>query len=232
MKYLKTYKIFENSDVHLEDAKWIIISHLGDVQEVKTENIFFDGELISFEIDNYIDDKKIKSCESHLNSDGFFIIRIENTITVGFGDVNKLIQKIDIYKYRSFEIREKIDGKLDNIDTNHINSVLDKYESIIKYCSVKYGRKNERGTTSIYAMPRNTCSVKVNEEEFKQRKKPIYLYSFNLTCYDGWYYLVSESQRSVGSVQTVMNVYRFKLESFENVINLLLVDYPIVIEKK
>jgi hypothetical protein len=49
MKHLKPYtqfKIFENSDVHLEDAKWIIISHLGEVQEVKTnENIFRDKKL-------------------------------------------------------------------------------------------------------------------------------------------------------------------------------------------
>jgi hypothetical protein len=244
MNHLKPYtqfKIFENSDVYLEDAKWIIISHLGEVQEVKTnENIFFYGELMSFKIDNDIDNENIKSCESHLNSDGFFMIRdkeyiwnlrgqrsrIENTFTVGIGDVNKVIQKIDIYKYRRFENSEKIDGKLDNIDTNHINSALDKYKSIIKYCSVKYRRKNERGSTSIYGTP-NTCYVTVNEEEFKQKKKPIYLYSFEMISYNGWYYLVSESQRS-RSVQTAMDVYRFKLESFENVINLLLGD----IEKK
>ena len=245
MKHLKPYthfKIFENSDVYLEDAKWIIISHLGEVQSVKpNENIFFDGELMSFKIDNDGNNEDIKYCESHLNSEGFFMIRdkeyiwnlegtrsrIENTFTVGFGDVNKVIQKIDIYKYRFFENSEKTDEKLDNIDTNHIDSVLNKYKPIIKYCKVDYARRNERGVTSIYGMPRNTCYVKVNEEEFKQRKKPIYLYSFNLTSYDGWYYLVSESQRS-RSVQTAMDVYRFKLESFENVINLLLGD----IEKK
>lgn len=67
MKYIKLFENF-NNDL-LEDAKWIVISHLGEVKEVKINA----KNLLLFELSEEPSEEQIDKCREHLKEEGFFL---------------------------------------------------------------------------------------------------------------------------------------------------------------
>lgn len=97
MKWLKLFENFQLDDYHnkmdLEDAKWIVITHLGEVNELNLPeeyNIAPIENVLYLEISNPTSEN-IKKCESHLESEGFFIFVNDNKCLVGFGDKTNFI---------------------------------------------------------------------------------------------------------------------------------------------
>jgi hypothetical protein len=67
MKYIKLFENF-NNDI-LEDAKWIVISHLGEVKEVEVPA----KNLLMFELLEEPSEEQINKCREHLKEEGFFL---------------------------------------------------------------------------------------------------------------------------------------------------------------
>ena len=97
MKWLKLFENFQLDDydnkMDLEDAKWIVITHLGEINELELpwqcdiapiENILY------LEVSNSTNEN-IKKCESHLSAEGFFIFVNGAKCLVGFGDKSSFI---------------------------------------------------------------------------------------------------------------------------------------------
>ena len=79
MKYIKLFENFDSNDM-LEDAKWILISHLGEIKEIDIRGVdanivdpMMSNELISrirvFELLGSPNVKDLKACEAHLEAE-------------------------------------------------------------------------------------------------------------------------------------------------------------------
>jgi hypothetical protein len=65
MKYIKLFENFESSSI--DDAKWIVISHLGEVEE-----LWSNEDCIKLKLDDNPTEDQIESCKAHLEDEGFF----------------------------------------------------------------------------------------------------------------------------------------------------------------
>jgi hypothetical protein len=97
MKWLKLFENFQLDDydnkMDLEDAKWIVITHLGEINELELPNEYESTpikDVIYLEVSNPTNEN-IKKCESHLSAEGFFIFVNNNKFIVGFGDKSSFI---------------------------------------------------------------------------------------------------------------------------------------------
>ena len=97
MKWLKLFENFQLDDydnkMDLEDAKWIVITHLGEINELELPNEYESTpikDVIYLEVSNPTNEN-IKKCESHLSAEGFFIFVNNNKCIVGFGDKSSFI---------------------------------------------------------------------------------------------------------------------------------------------
>ena len=96
MKYIKLFENF-NEELDLYDAKQIVISHLGEVKEVKIDSKWNAKDILILDLLEEPTDDQIESCEKHLfpeyEEKGFFLHRIfehdwaamENKFVVGIG---------------------------------------------------------------------------------------------------------------------------------------------------
>lgn len=94
MKYIKLFEDF-NEELDIEDAKQIVISHLGEFREVEIDdNKWNSKEILTLELLEEPTDKQIEDCEKHLFPDyeekGFFLHQIfehdmEYKFVVGIG---------------------------------------------------------------------------------------------------------------------------------------------------
>jgi hypothetical protein len=71
MKYIKLFENFNNDT--LEDAKWIIISHLGEVEDVEIDSKWNAKDILRLELLEAPTEDQIKRCEEHLKEEGFFL---------------------------------------------------------------------------------------------------------------------------------------------------------------
>jgi len=71
MKYIKLFENFNNDT--LEDAKWIIISHLGEVIEVEIDPKWNAKNLLKFELYEEPTENQIESCREHLKKEDLFL---------------------------------------------------------------------------------------------------------------------------------------------------------------
>jgi hypothetical protein len=97
MKWLKLFENFQLDDydnkMDLEDAKWIVITHLGEINELELPNEYESTpikDVIYLEVSNPTNEN-IKKCESHLSAEGFFIFVNGAKCLVGFGDKSSFI---------------------------------------------------------------------------------------------------------------------------------------------
>ena len=105
MKWLKLFENFQLDDydnkMDLEDAKWIVITHLGEINELELPNfphfpLKWQYNIAPIENVLYLEvsnptNENIKKCESHLSAEGFFIFVNNNKCIVGFGDKSSFI---------------------------------------------------------------------------------------------------------------------------------------------
>jgi len=86
MKYIKLFENFDGG-THIEDAKWIVISHLGEVEEIEIDPKWNAKNLFEFELQEIPTSNQIESCREHLSEEGFFLELNENSIvgTTGVG---------------------------------------------------------------------------------------------------------------------------------------------------
>ena len=90
MKYIKLFEHF-NEETHIEDAKWIVISHLGEVEEVDIDPKYKVNNLLKLNRLEKRHFSELKKCEEHLKSEGFFLYLPPNRvpddlIIVGVGE--------------------------------------------------------------------------------------------------------------------------------------------------
>jgi hypothetical protein len=85
MKYIKLFENF-NEDLNIEDAKWIIISHLGEVKEIEIDPKWNAKELIMFKLNKRSTEEQIESCREHLKEEGFFLYTKKKKCVVGIGN--------------------------------------------------------------------------------------------------------------------------------------------------
>jgi hypothetical protein len=71
MKYLKLFENFNEPDI--QDAKWIVISHLGELENVEIDPKWNAKNLLSFELNEEPTKEQIEKCREHLNDEGFFL---------------------------------------------------------------------------------------------------------------------------------------------------------------
>jgi len=71
MKYIKLFENFNNDT--LEDSKWIIISHLGEVEDVEIDSRWNAKNILRLELLEAPTEDQIKRCEEHLKEEGFFL---------------------------------------------------------------------------------------------------------------------------------------------------------------
>jgi hypothetical protein len=72
MKYIKLFENFSDYS-NLEDAKWIVISHLGEVEDVEIDSKWNAKDILRLELLEAPTEDKIKRCEEHLKEEGFFL---------------------------------------------------------------------------------------------------------------------------------------------------------------
>ena len=97
MKWLKLFENFQLDDyqnkMDLEDAKWIVITHLGEINELELPwqcDIAPIENILCLEVVDPTSEN-IKKCESHLSAEGFFIFVNDDKCLVGFGDKTSFI---------------------------------------------------------------------------------------------------------------------------------------------
>lgn len=99
MKWIKLFENFQlddyNNSLDLEDAKWIVITHLGEITELELPINFCIEEnpienVLYLEVSNPTSEN-IKKCEDHLKSEGFFIFMNDDRCLIGFGDKSSFI---------------------------------------------------------------------------------------------------------------------------------------------
>ena len=89
MKYIKLFENF-NEELDIYDAKLIVISHLGEVKEVKIDSKWNAKDILKLELLEEPTDDQIEDCEKHLfpedEEKGFFLHWVmENKVVVGIG---------------------------------------------------------------------------------------------------------------------------------------------------
>ena len=67
MKYLKLFENFNELDI--QDAKWIVISHLGEVEEIEIDPKWNAKNLFEFELQEIPTKEQIESCIEHLEQE-------------------------------------------------------------------------------------------------------------------------------------------------------------------
>lgn len=72
MKYLKLFENF-NEEPYIEEAKWIIISHLGEVEEIEIDPKWNAKDILKLKLDQTPDQENIDWCKKHLEEEGFFL---------------------------------------------------------------------------------------------------------------------------------------------------------------
>ena len=116
MKYIKLFENF-NEESNLEDAKWIVISHLGEIMNDE-DNHKCDNEkdILIFSVIGNPTKDQIKSCEEHLKEEGLFLFVTgkdweasddETSILVGAG--NSFDEWINNWLDRNFGGLKRID---------------------------------------------------------------------------------------------------------------------------
>jgi hypothetical protein len=116
MKYIKLFEHF-NEDVDIYDAKYIVISHLGEVihdeDNHKCDN---EKDILIFTVIGEPTEDQIKSCTEHLKEEGFFLFITgkdwdvsddDTSILVGVG--NSFDEWIDNWLNRNFGNLKRID---------------------------------------------------------------------------------------------------------------------------
>jgi hypothetical protein len=82
MKHLKLFENFNNIDI--DDAKWIVISHLGEVEEIDPK---WNAEnFLKLELSEEPTKEQILSCEGHLKEEGFFLFIDKDMCIIGVGN--------------------------------------------------------------------------------------------------------------------------------------------------
>ena len=71
MKYIKLFENFNEPDI--QDAKWIVISHLGEVEKIEIDPKWNAKNLLMFKLSEEPTKEQIIKCREHLNDDGFFL---------------------------------------------------------------------------------------------------------------------------------------------------------------
>jgi len=89
MRYIKLFENFNASSI--EDAKWIVIHHLGEVEIIDKKN--YESGVIKIKFNNPVTQKQLEDCENHLKEEGFFLYLCDYTfvsepptIIVGIGE--------------------------------------------------------------------------------------------------------------------------------------------------
>ena len=82
MKYLKLFENFNEPDI--EDAKWIIIRYLGEVETIEIDPKWNAKNLLSFVLLEKPTRDEIINCREHLKDEGFFLHIPENNIDSKF----------------------------------------------------------------------------------------------------------------------------------------------------
>lgn len=116
MKYIKLFENF-NEESNLEDSKWIVISHLGEIMHDeynhKCDN---EKDILIFSVIGHPTEDQIKSCAEHLKEDGLFLFVTgkdwdasddETSILVGVG--NSFDEWINNWLNRNFGNLKRID---------------------------------------------------------------------------------------------------------------------------
>lgn len=88
MKYIKLFENFNNDT--LEDAKWIVISHLGEVEDVEIDSKWNAKDILRLELLEAPTENQIKICEEHLKEEGFFL----SMTGTDWSEVNKNVSVI------------------------------------------------------------------------------------------------------------------------------------------
>ena len=87
MKYIKLFENFNEPDI--QDAKWIVISHLGEVEKIEIDPKWNAKNLLSFELNEEPSKEQIDKCTEHLNDEGFFLSTNNDICIVGIGNTIK-----------------------------------------------------------------------------------------------------------------------------------------------
>lgn len=72
MKHIKLFENF-NDETHIEDAKWIVISHLGEVEEVEIDPKYKVNNLLKLNRLEKRHFSELEKCKEHLKEEGFFL---------------------------------------------------------------------------------------------------------------------------------------------------------------
>ena len=125
MKYLKLFENF-NEEPNIEDAKWIVISHLGEVEEVEIEPKWNAKGLIKFELQEKPSEEQIKKCTEHLKTEDFFFI---------INDIDNLSWFESIEAQLNLKDRQCIVGigKIEEYAFNWLNNNFSDLKRVEKY---------------------------------------------------------------------------------------------------
>lgn len=106
MQHIKLFENFNQPD--LKDAKWIIISHLGEVSDLSIDPKYKANDLLLFELEKIPNEEDIESCKNHLQSEGFFMEIWAKKCLVSFGSSIK--DYIEKWLDDNFSNLEMIEG--------------------------------------------------------------------------------------------------------------------------
>ena len=116
MKYIKLFENF-NEESNLEDSKWIVISHLGEIMhDENNHKCDNEKDILIFSVIGNPTKDQIKSCEEHLKEEGLFLFVTgkdwdasddETSILVGVG--NSFDEWINNWLNRNFGNLKRID---------------------------------------------------------------------------------------------------------------------------
>ena len=119
MKHLKLFENFKNIDI--DDAKWIVISHLGEVEEVEIDTKWNAKNFLKFELIEEPAKEQIEKCREHLNEEGFFLFIDKDMCIVGVG--NSIKEACINWLDENYGDLEKVDSK------NHEGAIIYRYET-------------------------------------------------------------------------------------------------------
>lgn len=129
MKYIKLFENFDSNDI-LEDAKWILISHLGEVEDIDIRLVkhsevdpMMSDELLSkikvFKLLGSPNVKDLKACEAHLEAETegiFWNVNLDwNRNRVGVVGIGESVEEFCLEWLRErFENAEKYFNEKEN----------------------------------------------------------------------------------------------------------------------
>lgn len=147
MKYIKLFENF-NEEPYLEDAKWIILSHIGEVKEIEIDPKWNTKNLLKFELSETPSQDKINKCKEHLKEEGFFLSYSSNSTgpwessdpnyfyTTGLGTLEDWCINWLNDNYGNLNI-EKKNGQIYYIDKDR-NIIIEYMESLSGYFYINY----------------------------------------------------------------------------------------------